>query len=353
LLLRLWRLCLYYLLATILVAGAVMFSGIGGLSRSPSGAKGGVPPPASGVDGASSRSDPDPRSSATSDPKSLTTTDPGTLTTPAQEARTHRVDRGQTLWRISQTYSVTIEALKQANGLESETLIEGQLLVIPQTAGVHIIKEGETLWQISRRYQVPLEDLARLNQLVNPGELQVGQEILIPKEALVAAKENGENADNGDNRQHGESDPSPAEPSPSQPKTASGGGDLIWPVQGVISSTFGPRRGKQHSGLDIAAPKGTPIKAAKAGTVVTTGWLGGYGQTVILEHSDKTATLYAHASKILVRKGQKVKQGETIARVGTTGRSTGPHVHFEVIVNSRPRDPITYLPKRQTAAKQR
>lgn len=335
LLLRLRRLCWYFALTTFLVAGAVVFSGIPGpprrfslepsISESTARERPQSPTP-----------DPPPVQRPTSAVKASETPAPKSAATPAE--KTHRVARGETLWRISQTYSVTIEALKQANGLESETLIKGQMLVIPQTAGIHIVKEGETLWQISRWYQVPLEDVAGLNQLLNPGELQVGQEILLPKDANLAA---------------GESGPSPPGPPPSQPEIASGGWNLVWPVQGVISSNFGPRRGKQHSGLDIAAPKGTPIKAARAGTVVTTGWLGGYGQTVILEHSDKTVTLYAHASKILVRKGQKVKQGEMIARVGSTGRSTGPHVHFEVIVNSRPRDPIGYLPKRRTAAKQR
>lgn len=101
-----------------------------------------------------------------------------------------------------------------------------------------------------------------------------------------------------------------------------------------------------HNGLDLAANMGDPIRAAKAGTVITAGEITGYGQTVILQHPDGTKTLYGHASRLLVKAGQAVKQGETIALVGSTGHSTGPHLHFEIIVNDKPQNPLLYLPKR-------
>ena len=98
-----------------------------------------------------------------------------------------------------------------------------------------------------------------------------------------------------------------------------------------------------HEGIDISAALGTPIWAAAAGTVIHAGWLGGYGNLVVLDHGNGLATAYAHASAILVGLGQQVAQGETIALVGSTGNSSGPHLHFEVRVNGVAVDPLLYL----------
>jgi murein DD-endopeptidase MepM/ murein hydrolase activator NlpD len=119
---------------------------------------------------------------------------------------------------------------------------------------------------------------------------------------------------------------------------------FIWPVQGVLTSGFGPRWGRMHTGIDIAAPSGTPIHAAKAGEVIFTGWLGGYGNAVILDHGDGIATLYGHQSRIGCSEGQILNQGDVLGFVGTTGHSTGNHLHFEVRVDTKPRNPRPYLP---------
>ena len=122
-------------------------------------------------------------------------------------------------------------------------------------------------------------------------------------------------------------------------------GILIWPTKGTLTSGFGNRNGRRHEGIDIAAPKGTPIKAAAAGEVVFSGWgPTGYGKMVILEHKNNLTTVYAHNSKILVKKGARVKQGQRISLMGSTGRSTGPHLHFEVRNDTEPKNPIKYLP---------
>ncbi|HEY9599625.1 MAG TPA: peptidoglycan DD-metalloendopeptidase family protein [Cyanophyceae cyanobacterium] len=122
----------------------------------------------------------------------------------------------------------------------------------------------------------------------------------------------------------------------------------IWPTKGVITSGYGMRWGRMHKGIDIAAPIGTPVVAAAPGVVVSAGWNnGGYGNLVELQHPDGSLTLYAHNNRILVRRGQEVAQGQQISEMGTTGRSTGPHLHFEVHPDGRGAvNPIAYLPNR-------
>jgi murein DD-endopeptidase MepM/ murein hydrolase activator NlpD len=118
---------------------------------------------------------------------------------------------------------------------------------------------------------------------------------------------------------------------------------FIWPVNGAVVSGFGMRWGRLHEGIDITAPTGAPIWAAAAGTVIHAGWLGGYGNLVVVDHGNGLATAYAHASVILVALGQEVAQGETLSLVGSTGDSSGPHLHFEVRVNGIAVDPLLYL----------
>lgn len=121
-------------------------------------------------------------------------------------------------------------------------------------------------------------------------------------------------------------------------------GQMIWPVNGVLTSRFGPRWGRMHNGIDIAAPTGTAIKAAAAGYVFYAGWMGGYGNVVLIDHGGGLTTLYAHQSQIQTSVGQSVGQGTVIGRVGSTGQSTGPHLHFEVRTNGTPVDPLGFLP---------
>lgn len=122
-------------------------------------------------------------------------------------------------------------------------------------------------------------------------------------------------------------------------------GDFIWPVPGSkrISSHYGKRGRRHHDGLDIAAKSGTHIIASAKGTISFVGRMRGYGKTVVIKHSNGHHTVYAHNSKNYVRKGQRVTQGEVIANVGSTGRSTGPHLHFEIRKNNKARNPAGYL----------
>jgi murein DD-endopeptidase MepM/ murein hydrolase activator NlpD len=125
-------------------------------------------------------------------------------------------------------------------------------------------------------------------------------------------------------------------------RSASAAG-LIWPVNAPITSPFGWRWGRMHTGIDLGAAYGTPIAAAAAGSVIYAGWLGGYGNLTVIDHGGGLATAYAHQSRIAVSAGESVAQGQIIGYVGSTGHSTGPHLHFEVRVNGQPVDPLGYL----------
>jgi murein DD-endopeptidase MepM/ murein hydrolase activator NlpD len=129
-------------------------------------------------------------------------------------------------------------------------------------------------------------------------------------------------------------------PAPTGSASASG---FVWPVHGVITSGFGWRWGRMHEGVDLAVPNGTPVVAAKAGVVIVAGWMGGYGNLVVVDHGGSISTAYGHNTSVTVGIGQRVEQGQLIAYSGSTGHSTGPHVHFEVRINGGAVDPMGYL----------
>jgi murein DD-endopeptidase MepM/ murein hydrolase activator NlpD len=137
--------------------------------------------------------------------------------------------------------------------------------------------------------------------------------------------------------------PTLAAASPSSSPPPSPGATLSWPVSGPVTSGFGPRWGRMHEGIDIAVGMGTPVQAAAAGTVIYTGWLGGYGNLVVIDHGAGLSTAYAHNSSLSVAQGTTVAGGAVIALSGNTGSSSGPHVHFEVRVNGAAVDPLGYL----------
>ncbi len=123
----------------------------------------------------------------------------------------------------------------------------------------------------------------------------------------------------------------------------SAGGTLDWPVAGPVTSGFGTRWGKTHEGIDIAVGSGTQVHAAAAGTVIYAGWMSGYGNLVVIDHGNGLSTAYGHNTSLLVGQGAQVGAGAVVAMSGSTGHSTGPHVHFEVRVNGVPVDPLGYL----------
>jgi lipoprotein NlpD len=205
--------------------------------------------------------------------------------------------------------------------------------VEPDLVGVvHVVKKGETVYRIARTYGIEVRDLMEVNDLADPRQLTVGMELFVPGAVRPL-----------------DVPPLPPgalpEPEPQTlPRAPPKDPVLRWPLQGVLYSRFGVRQGQRHDGIDIAAPEGTAVVAAAAGTVVYTGRQSGYGAIVILRHSNGLVTLYAHNSAVLVKEGEEVAAGAPIAKVGQSGRTTGPHLHFEVREGTRPRNPLFYLP---------
>ncbi|HWI02850.1 MAG TPA: M23 family metallopeptidase [Acidimicrobiales bacterium] len=119
---------------------------------------------------------------------------------------------------------------------------------------------------------------------------------------------------------------------------------MAWPTNGSVTSGFGYRWGSLHAGIDIANGTGTPIRAAKAGTVILAGWNGGYGNCIVIDHGGGFSTLYGHMTRLRASEGQRVSQGDLIGDMGSTGNSTGSHLHFETRLNGTPQDPSRYLP---------
>jgi murein DD-endopeptidase MepM/ murein hydrolase activator NlpD len=213
----------------------------------------------------------------------------------------------------------------------------------PDVVGVvHVVQRGETLYRISRTYGVSVADLLEVNGLDDARSLPIGFELFVPG----AGRELGvEPAPSGS--AEGETAAVATLPHPSGDRPSR----LTWPLRaadgggraGVIYSKFGPRQGQPHDGIDISAPEGTTIVAAAPGVVIYAGERSGYGSIVILRHAGKLLTLYAHASELLVKEGDTVAGGTPVARVGRSGRTTGPHLHFEVRDGTKPRDPLPYL----------
>lgn len=199
-------------------------------------------------------------------------------------------------------------------------------------AVVHVVKRGETVWRISRRYGVTVESIVRANGIRDVTDVPTGARLIIPDPRDPSGSQ---------------AVPAPlAAPSPAEFDRAAreAGLQFGWPLRGSLNSRFGGRRGRPHEGLDIGARKGAPIGAAEAGRVVFSDRLGDYGRVVILKHVGDWSTVYAHNRKNLVKRGAFVEKGDAIAEVGDSGNASGYHVHFEIRKGQTPVDPLRYLP---------
>lgn len=301
------------------------------------------------------------------------------------------VREGDSIGAIANRYNLPVTALMQFNELESATIYPGQVLRVPYVAAVggvaelapepppgfrqHVLQAGETLTDVMRRYDVTIESIVGANpDLSSLDRLPAGLELLIaPRNGLVVTLEREEELgalllDYGANpvevaRANRLTSPADIQPGmllflPGvEPAAAlerlSQVRELenryLWPLQGRITSYFGRRNlgmgtSSFHRGVDVAAPYGSTITAARTGTVSYAGWsTQGYGYLVKIRHGGGAETWYGHGSNILVRVGQYVRQGQPIALVGSTGISTGPHLHFELHESGRALDPLGHL----------
>lgn len=254
----------------------------------------------------------------------------------APQIVSYTVATGDTLSEIAAKYNTDVTSIMTLNSLtRSSSLKIGQTLRILTTKGiVYQVKSGDSISRLAIVYGVSADEIIKANQLASADKLKLGQELIIPgaKAATVATTSRGDISRPSTTKS--------TTSTTSKPSTSSG---YLWPVRGPITSGFGSRWGSIHTGVDIGVSTGTPVKASRAGTVIQAGWNGGYGYSVTISHGGGVTTLYGHNSKLLVKVGDKVSAGQVIARSGSTGRSTGPHVHFEVRINGKAINPLTKL----------
>lgn len=259
----------------------------------------------------------------------------GILQKPRTKTISYTIKTGDTISTIAEEFGISVNTILWANNLSSYSVIRpGDTLdILPITGVSHKVASGENLSYIAQKYDVEMTEIAQVNRMSLSSTLALGQELIIPDGKIVNTTV------------------------ASKPKTYSGytaikeivkapnatpvaGNKMQWPTKGhIITQYFNWR----HYGLDIANKTGTPLYAADAGTVVDARWGNGYGNFVKIDHGGGKYTLYAHASKLFVKKGDKVKKGETLAAMGSTGWSTGPHIHFEVIINGKKYNPLDYI----------
>lgn len=235
-------------------------------------------------------------------------------------------------------------------------LVSEEELVAEGDGVFHTVKKGETLYRISKAYGVDLQTIAEENDIEDPSKLKTGDRLYIPgarKEVEIPVADVQVAP-----RQPSKPVQPPKQPSqpqkPTQPAQvavkddeapATYKGRFIWPAKGVVVSRFGVRGGTKHQGIDISAPKGSPVLAACAGKVIySDNKLRGYGNLILIRHDDGFITVYAHNSENKAREGDNVGKGQVIALIGATGNAEAPHLHFEIREGSKARNPLFFLP---------
>jgi murein DD-endopeptidase MepM/ murein hydrolase activator NlpD len=320
---------------------------------------------------------------------------PAPAAAPANGARTTIiVGTSDTLDTLARRYNVSSAEILAANGYRGPRALQpGQQLVIPARSAqpavaaapakpaavaaagpssVHFVNRGDTLLSIARRNNVPLAELARANNLGAGAPLKVGSKITVPgarnaaapaaapqpaavaaapaaaapaapvKMAVAAPVEKARLASATTTA------PEAAAATESPVKAAEATGALPtfrWPVRGRVITSYGAKtNGKSNDGINVAVPEGTPVKAAEDGVVAYSGnELKGYGNLVLVRHSNGYVTAYAHASELLVKRGETIKRGQTIAKSGQSGDVSSPQLHFEIRKGSSPVDPLQFL----------
>ena len=247
----------------------------------------------------------------------------------------YTVQSGDTISEIAQKFNISTNTILWANDLTTRSSLKpGQKLTILPTSGtVHTVKAGESLAAIAKKYQTTVDQIIAFNKLSSERDIRSGENLIIPggikpATAVVKAYQPPTTA-------------SVLKNIIGSPATQDSGATLLWPSGShKITQYFSWR----HTGLDIGTPIGSAVYASENGRVTAAGWNNsGYGYYVVIDHGNGMTTLYAHNSALLVKEGQSVSRGQQISESGSTGRSTGPHLHYEVRVGGRRTNPLNYI----------
>jgi len=244
----------------------------------------------------------------------------------------YTVQPGDTVSIIAREFSITINTILWANSLSARSLIQpgDRLTILPYSGVLYTVRSGDTLARIAQKYSVDSDKILSCNDLA--AGLKAGQKIIIPggkqiTQTAVASRP----AQSGLNVIGNLIKSSP---------TKSVAGKMLWPT---VSHNISQYYSWRHTAVDLPNKLGSPVFAADSGTVIYAGWSTGYGYNVVIDHGGGIKTRYGHSSKLLVSVGDEVEKGQTIMLVGSTGWSTGPHVHFEVMVNGAKYNPLNYI----------
>ncbi|MCB9989415.1 MAG: peptidoglycan DD-metalloendopeptidase family protein [Rhodospirillales bacterium] len=287
----------------------------------------------------------------------------------ADSAGAHIVESGDTIWNISQRYRLSMQDVIYVNKLRPPyALAVGQWLKLPPPT-TYTVRPGDSLYSISRTFNVSVTEVARQNHLQSPYTIQTGQVLRMPSLAArqaAAPRPSGPASRPGAVTREalddqGKSVVTPAaKPSVVTPQTKKtvlkavktsapprSSSKFEWPIKGPILSSYGPKKdGLHNDGINIKAPKGAPVRAAENGVVVYAGReLEGYGNLVLVRHADRWMTAYAHMDRVLIKRGQEVKRGQSIGTVGSSGNVDAPQLHFEVRRGTEALNPRLYLEK--------
>jgi murein DD-endopeptidase MepM/ murein hydrolase activator NlpD len=277
-------------------------------------------------------------------------------TAPRTKTETYLVKEGDTIGTIAQDFGVNVGTILWNNNLaERQYIRPGDSLKIPPVSGILVtVKKGDTIAKLASRYSGDDGEIREFNKIANEDSLTVGTEIMVPggrpqatQQTIIAIKGNSK-TDVGTSKNlnsFGKPDgisanvntPKPGDEDASNVPSSK----LAWPTSGHVITQY---YGWQHTGVDIDGDFTSPLYAANDGVVTTAGWnTGGYGLQVMIKHANGVVTRYAHSSKLFVKVGDEVKKGQVIAMMGSTGHSTGSHLHFEVYVNGKRGNPLAYI----------
>ena len=257
-----------------------------------------------------------------------------------QETIYYTVGNGDTISSIANKFQISINTILWANNLTAFSLIRpgDKLTILPVSGTVYTVKSGDTVGKVALKFGVEENAIFKYNNIGSANGLRIGQTIIIPggkkiADTSVIAKQPTVSKTNNGAAAVIEKLINPS-------KAPASGAAMLWPTVGHRITQYYSWR---HTGLDIANKIGTPLYAAESGTVEFSGWSNGYGNNIVINHGNGKKTRYAHASKLYVKVGEKVERGEQIAAMGSTGWSTGPHIHFEVMVNGAKLNPLNYI----------